>query len=95
VCGLGGRSLWEGDVQLHKLQLLLFGQYVLNIWFELWVFFEDFGADGALGAGFDFGFCAGEDAGLVLATRFLFLMVVCVLLFEHHGGGCMGGSRGA
>jgi hypothetical protein len=75
--------------------LLFLWQYVFDVGFELWIFFEDFGADGALGAGFDFGLCAGEDAGSLLAIMFLSLMVVCILLFEHRGGGCVSGRRGA
>lgn len=44
--------------QLDKIQLLLFGEYVFDVGFELWVRFEDFGADGTLRRGFYFRFCA-------------------------------------
>lgn len=46
------------NVQLYEIELLLLGQDVLNVGLELGVFFEDFGADGALGAGFHLGFGA-------------------------------------
>lgn len=34
--------------QFYEIELLFFGKNVVDIWFQQWVLFEDFGADAAL-----------------------------------------------
>ena len=45
----------------HQIELLFLGEDVIDVRFQAGVGFEDFVADGALGGGFDFGFCAGGE----------------------------------
>lgn len=54
----------EGDAvgEFDQVELFFLGEDVLDVGFEEGEGVEDFGADGALGAGFYFGLCAGGDA---------------------------------
>ena len=57
----------EGDAvgDLDEVELGFFGQDVVDVLGEEGVGFEEFGAQGALDGGLDFGFCAGGEAGVV------------------------------
>ena len=46
-----------------QVELLFFRQDFVDVRFEEGVGFEDFGADAALGGGFDFGFLAWGESG--------------------------------
>lgn len=66
------------NVQLYEIELLLFGQDVFDVGLELGIFFEDFGAYGALGAGFHLGFGAGGYAVVSLVS-----VAYCIFLSWH------------
>ena len=54
---------------LDEVDLFFFGQDDVDVGVEEGVGFEDAGADGALGGGFDFGFGAGGESLQWLVVR--------------------------
>jgi hypothetical protein len=85
----GGGREYRAQLQLHEIQLLFLGHYVVDVGLEKGVLFQHFGADAALGGGLDFGFRAGGDAMSRISFLFLFVAVLhCIdaLFLEHFGG---------
>jgi hypothetical protein len=74
------------DVQFDEIELLFLGQYVFNVWLELGVLFKNFGADRALGTGFDLGFGArGYAAHVSRRPKRATMSRRVVLLLLKHG----------